>query len=264
VFTTLTAEHEALAEAPRNISLDAPTAPGYARLDDERPEPDLGLIPLNAATIALADEILALPSAATASKTAQLLWGPEMQLPAAMLDAIGSGIRLPLGALLRLPGPLAALIPSRLKLVTRWDDPASALRGARALASGRYRQLQTVFVGMTARRESRGTPSLVRYTYGTGGDRLWAESAQRILDRVVVLNREALGVLGPARPGAARLPGAVLDVLARALPPVAVPDFPRIAAATPSINGHAEDTVERYRSLFAEMLGLVSDPEASR
>jgi hypothetical protein len=255
VFTTLTTDQEAVAEPSQSHVIDAPTI-GYS--------PDLGLLPLNAATIALADEILALPSAAVASKAARLLWGPEMQLPASILAAVGTGTRLPLGALLGLPGPLAALIPARLKLLARWEDPATALRGARTLAASRYRQLQAVFVGMTAHRESTGTASLVRYTYGTGGDRLWAESARRILDRVVALNREALGVLGPKRPGAARLPGSVLDVLARALPPVAVPDFQRIAAAMPSDNAPGDDTVERYRSLFAEMLGLVSAPEVSR
>jgi hypothetical protein len=255
VFTTVTTDHEVIEEAPSSHVIDAPTT-GYS--------PDLGLLPLNAATIALADELLALPSAAVASKAAQLLWGPEMQLPAAFLDAVGTGARLPLGSLLALPGPLAALIPARLKLVARWEDPATALRGARTLGASRYRQLQAVFVGMTARRETSSVASLVRYTYGTGGDRLWAESARRILDRVVSLNREALGVVGPKRPGAARLPGSVLDVLARTLPPVAVPDFARIASAISSDHQHGDDTVERYRSLFAEMVGLVSAPEVAR
>jgi hypothetical protein len=225
---------------------------------------DPGLLPLNVATIALVDELLMLPSGVGAATAARLLWGPEMTLPDSLLDLVGHGVRLPLGSLLALPGPLAALVPSRLRLIGRWEDPATALRGARVLGTARYRQLQTAFVGITAQREPRRAPSLVRYTYGTAGQPwLWTESSRRISNAVFALNREALALLGPgAGAGARGLPDAVLGALAAALPPLAVPDFSRLAAAlsAPAAGG-GDETAERYRSLFAEMLGLMCDPE---
>ena len=112
-----------------------------------------------------------------------------------------------------------------------------------------------------------------------GGRRSCADGARRVLLRVVRLNRAALALLAavargecwtrldaggplPARPY--DLPGAALDVLAEALPPIVIPDFAGLAAGlTPAgFVFCGEESIDRYQSLFAEMLSLSGHPEA--
>ncbi|MBI1847305.1 MAG: hypothetical protein HY294_09805 [Candidatus Rokubacteria bacterium] len=237
--------------------------------------PDLGLVSLNAAVVALADEILRLPASSAADTAAALLWGAAVELPRGFLERVGTGARLPLPALLPAHDPLAVLLPERLRLSAGWRDQELAAKGARAAARVRYRELQAAFVASA--REPVGEPAsaLVRYTYATEGRHWpWADVATRVLDRVVDVNRAALRLLArvargasPVKVGVPRelllarhvdLPDAALDAAADALPPVAVPDFVRLARALGASDGHAreDESVARYRSLFAEILGL--------
>lgn len=234
---------------------------------------DTHVLALNYATLGIVDEILWLPSPAVAVTAVALLYGPLTELPARVLTQVGRGAPASVAPLLVEGTALATLLPSRLGLPGAWRAVAGDMREARALARQRYRELQTCF--MTAdRAPSDSIDSLVRHTYSTRGRWFWSESAKRILDRVVVLNRAALALLVARSRGQSpasfetlprlpdRLPDHVLDVLAEVLPPVVVPDFRRLAEClthvTPSLGG--EESIERYQSLFAEMLSLAGHP----
>jgi hypothetical protein len=231
------------------------------------------VLALNYATLGIVDEILWLPSAAVAATAVSLLYGSRTELPERVLAQVGRGVPASVAPLLVESTPLAILLPSRLGPPGAWRAVAGDMREARALARQRYRELQTFF--MTAgRAPSEGMDSLVRYTYSTRGRWFWSESAKRILDRVIVLNRAALALLVARSRGQSsasfemlptlpdRLPDHILDVLAEALPPIVVPDFRRLAEClihvTPSLDG--EESIERYQSLFAEMLSLAGHP----
>jgi len=226
------------------------------------------VLALNYATLGIVDEILWLPSPAVAITAVTLLYGPQTEMPERVLAQVGRGAPASVAPLLVGGTPLATWLPSRLGLPGTWRAVAGDMSEARALARQRYRELQTFF--MTAgRAPSEGIDSLVRYAYSARGRWFWSESAKRILDRMVVLNRAALALLVACSRGQSPasferlptlpdcLPDHVLDVLAEALPPVVVPDFQRLAEClthvTPFLDG--EESIERYRSLFAEMLG---------
>jgi hypothetical protein len=187
---------------------------------------------------------------------------------------------LPAASLLGSATPLSMLLPERLRCSGAWRDKAGGLKAAREVARQRYRELQGAFVSAPARVAPDAGEALLRYTYGTHGRHwAWAESARRILDRVTVLNRATLALLASAARGESSVrfdppsfglptrnfdaPGSVLDALAEALPPVAMPDWVRLVGALapdePALSG--EESIERYQSLFAEMLGLSTHPE---
>ncbi len=236
---------------------------------------------LNVATLALVDEVLRLPTSSAANVALTLLYGRDLMIPEAFLGLVGSPGRVRIDAALATGGSLATLVSSRLRASAAWRDEAQAAKAARALGRARYRQLQAAFVNSSDRVAPEATTSLVRYTYGTNGRHwLWTDVTHRLLDRVVALNRAALALLaGAARGGAAPvvdsadisllarqfdLPPAVLDMIAEALPPVALPDFARFAElGTPPRSLGEEESIERYQLLFAEMLGLTGHSEVS-
>jgi hypothetical protein len=241
--------------------------------------PDQHVAALNYAILALVDELLWLPSASVAAAAVRLLYGPGAALPSRLLAEAGTGAPPSLAARVASRALLGALLPARMGPASVWRAGAVGLREARALSRERYRELQSAFVSGTARTAA-DTASLVREVYGVGGRRSCADGARRVLRRVVRLNRATLALLAavargeswialdalgplPARPW--DLPGAALDVLAEALPPIAMPDFTDLAAGLPPeepVFGD-EESVQRYRSLFAEMLsraGLLEVP----
>jgi hypothetical protein len=129
-----------------------------------------------------------------------------------------------------------------------------------------------------ARTTLESSDSLIQYTYGLRGRWLRSEAARRLLDRVIVLNRAALLLLAAISTGASRVsggafaalsgrrfrvPARALDGLGEALPPIAVPDFARLAElvipVAPSLEG--DESIERYQLLFAEMLSLAGRSE---
>jgi hypothetical protein len=242
---------------------------------------DLGLVSLNAAVVVLADEILRLPTPVAAETAVALLWGPALELPSGFLAHVGIAARLPLATLLAAQDPLAVALPERLRLSAAWRDPAQAARGARAAARARYRELQAAFVASAHERLVEPDSALVRYTYATEGRHWpWADVTARLLDRVVDVNRAALrllaraargtsaATLGPAREVlAARhvdLPDLALDAAAVALAPVVVPDFIRFTRTLDALDagGPDDESIARYRSLFAEILDFGTCLEA--
>jgi hypothetical protein len=238
---------------------------------------DEHVLALNYATLGIVDEILWLPSAAVAATTVTLLYGAEIELPDRFLAQVGKGTPASVVPLLVRATPMAVLLPSRLGPAAAWRTVASDLGGARALARQRYRALQTSLM-TTSRVSSDGPDSLVRHTYGTRARWSWSEAARRVLARVVILNRAALALL-IARPQSltsvpwqnvfplpARLPDRALASLAEALPPLVIPDFQSFAECLtpmpPVLAG--EESIERYRSLFAEMLSFAGPPREAR
>jgi hypothetical protein len=183
------------------------------------------------------------------------------------------------GALLASGAALGMLLPSRLGRPGAWRPGPASLREARGVSRDRYRQLQSAFLSATSGRLARGAGSLVREMYAVPGRWPCAEGARRVLDRARRLNRAALALLAAAARGefdarrivprgalpvkAYDLPAATLDVLAAALPPIAVPDFAGLAARLLPREGAVpgEEWIDRYQSLFAEMLGLSSQAE---
>lgn len=232
--------------------------------------PDQHVAALNYAILALVDELLWLPSGDVAAAAIQLLYSPGVPLPERLLSAAGTGAPPSLAARVASRTLLGTLLPARFGSASVWRAGAAGVREGRALSRERYRELQSAFVAGAARAPA-GAASLVRDVYGVGGRRSCADGARRILRRVVHLNRAALALLAavargesvigldalgplPARPY--DLPGAALDALAEALPPIAMPDFADLGAGLtveePVFGG--EESIERYQSLFAEML----------
>lgn len=235
--------------------------------------PSAAVIAVNAAAVALADELLRLPSASSVETVVALLFGREGQVPPALLAHVNGGMHAPLGALLASPRPLAAPLAHRLRVAAGWRADAEAVRRARALARARYRDLQSAFLAIDHDRTPDPAAALVRYTFGCEGRQwAWEDAAARLLHRVTALNRAVLDLLGASArgeiavewpgPGIASgdfdLPERTLDLLAAALPPVAVPDWDRLVAALahdPILELHGEESVARYRALLAEILG---------
>jgi hypothetical protein len=239
---------------------------------------DPHVVALNYTIVALVDELLWLPSLAVATAAVHLLYGPDTSLPDALRSQAGKGAPLSVVSLLAAGTPLGTLLPTRLGSSGAWRAGTARLREARVISRDRYCQLQTAFVSGAARGMTATTGSLVRDVYGVGGRRSCADGARRVLLRVVRLNRAALALLAavargecwtrldargplPARPY--DLPGADLDVLAEALPPIVIPDFAGLAAGlTPAeFVFCGEESTDRYQSLFAEMLSLSGHPE---
>jgi hypothetical protein len=242
--------------------------------------PDLEILSLNVAIVGFVQELLSLPSPSAAVTAIEILYGPEASVPERFSAQVGTGAQLSIAALLGSPKPLATFIPARVGPAAAWRQGPGALKAARALARERYRRLQAAFLARATRGAPPAAEALVRYTYGAEGRQwLWADSAKRILDRVVVLNRVALALLAAGARGERMLrlaPGTspfrtrdfgvaddVLDVLAEALSPVAMPDWTTLAGelehADRALSG--EESSERYRSLFAELLGLAAYSE---
>jgi hypothetical protein len=228
---------------------------------------DEPVLALNYATLGIVDEILWLPSPAVASTAVTLLYGTATKLPEDLLAHVGRGVPASAASLVVDPRPLATLIPSRLATPTVWRARRGDVKEARGLARQRYRELQAWL--MTGGRVSCASAgSLMRHIYGTRGRWSWREAAHRILDRVVTLNRAALRLL-VARPRSLSrvplqhvsvLPERALGILAEVLAPVVVPDFSRFAQClsrvAPVLDG--EESIERYQSLFAELLSVAS------
>ena len=246
-----------------------------------RPPLSEHLLSFNVSAVTLVDELLRLPSPSAAVTALDLLYSRgDVVVPSAFLDRVGAGARVPLASLLSSPVPLATLLPGRLRPSSAWLEPTHALKSARALARERYRELQAALVGSGSRVAPEPLASLVRYTYGIDNRRwAWADVAKRLLDAVVGLNRSALGLLAAIARGEIDLdvgvpaagpkwtfdmPAGTLDVLAAVLPPAAVPDFSTFAQALERSQGWLErdEATVRYRSLFAEMLGLATHSEA--
>jgi hypothetical protein len=235
-------------------------------------------VTFNYAVLSLVDELLWLPSASAAATAVQLLYGPASPLPEALLSRVGHGAPLSLATLVAAPTLLGTLVPSRLGPSGAWREGAVSPRQARALARDRYRDLQLALISGTAPRMASALSSLVRDTYGLRDHWHWTDGAKRILDRVVNLNRAALLLLaaeerarsrgqleahGPLRTLRGDLSNDSLDLLARALPPVAIPDFATLAAILPpGASPLSDESIDRYQSLFAEMLSLTGHPEA--
>lgn len=223
------------------------------------------MIAVNAATVAFVDELLRLPSPAAAATVVDLLYDRKHPAPPAVLSHVNGGIHVPLPSLLSSPSPLSTPLCERLRLPGAWRADGQALKGARATARARYRQLQAAFVASVPAAPRDPAAALVRYTYGRSW--IWQDAASRILHRVAVLNRAVLDLLAAADPGEAPIGGllaqadlspAVLDLLAAALPAVAVPDWERFASALQGSRAalHGDEAVVRYQSLLAEILGL--------
>lgn len=244
-----------------------------------RPPISQYLLSFNVTAVALVDELLRLPSASAAGTAIELLYGREVVVPLPLLEMVGTGARVSLASMLPSPEPLATILVSRLKPSPAWQEPTYALRGARALARERYRELQAALISSSGRLAPQPLASLARYTYGIDGHQwLWADVAKRLLDAVVDLNRTALGLLASIARGETVLdvgiavagptwtydmPPGIKDVLAEVLPPAAVPDFPVFVSALETTQARLEcdDATTHYRSLFAEMLGLATDTE---
>ena len=238
------------------------------------------VVALNVAALGVADELLRLPSGSVARSAVDLLWGSCAPLPDEFLAHVGTAVQIPYTSLLASPELLAAILPSRLGPAGAWREGPNGLKSARALARSRYRDLQSAFVSGAPRAVPEAAEALVRYTYGTRGRPwTWDDSARRLIERIVSLNRAAFALLAAATRGESAVdvdvaplsaggrsfdvPEAVVDVLAVALPPVVAPDWKRLAAEmVPCPSPLAdEESIDRFRSLFAEMLGLSSQPE---
>jgi len=242
-------------------------------------QPSSCLLSFNIAAVSLVEEILRLPSAPAARTAIELLYGRDVVVPDQFLERVGHGARMPLATLLPSATPLARVLPARLHPSASWQDPAHALKHARALARERYRELQAALVASSSRLAPEPLSALVRYTYGIEERRwVWADVAKRLLDAVAALNRGALGVLAAIARGELALevgvpaagpkwsfdvPEPILDVLAEVLPPAAAPDFASFARALETTRApiKRDEATVRYRSLFAEMLGLASQVE---
>jgi hypothetical protein len=230
-------------------------------------------VALNYAVLGLVDELLWLPSAVVITTAVRLLYGREACVPEVLLRQAGRGAPPSLAALVATDVALGALLPSRLGPAAAWRAGTSSLKDARVVSRERYRQLQMAFVSTTAGNMAARAGSLVRDIYGVPGRWPCADSARRVLGRVARLNRAALGLLAaaargecgvrleargplPARPY--DLPGCALDVLAAALPPIVIPDFSRLAGGLEPGGAvlDGEESIDRYQSLFAEMLSL--------
>jgi hypothetical protein len=241
--------------------------------------PHASVVALNAAAVAFVDDLLRLPSSTAAATVVTLLYGVERQAPLEVLSHVNGGIHVPLAALLASPAPLAHPLPERLRVGSAWRGAGQALRGARAAARARYRELQAAFVASARGVAQEPAASLVRYTYGTDGRHwLWAETAARVLHRMTALNRAVLGVLAALARGERGvgpeivaepitmtdfdLPEDVLDLMAAALPPLAVPAWSRFATALHGSGAPmaGDEATARYQSLLAEILGLGSGP----
>ncbi len=230
------------------------------------------LVAVNAAVVAFVDELLRLPSAAAAATVVDLLYGRDREALPAVLSHVNGGIHIPLSDLLASRSPLAVVLPERLRVSAGWR--ADGMKGARAAARARYRELQAAFVTSVRRAASEPTAALLRYTYGSEGRHwLWTEAAARVLHRVAGLNRAVLDLLAAIARGevsaeavgidavAAKdfdLPDEVRELMAAALPAVAVPDWTRFAAALEGSDAvlSGDESVVRYQSLLAEILGL--------
>ena len=248
---------------------------------DREPEhpPESHVVTLNYAILGLVDELLWLPSAAVITTAVQLLYGRDMSLPDALLEQAGEGAPQSFAALVGADMPLGRLLPSRLGRAGAWRSWTSSLKAVRGVSRDRYRQLQIAFVSTTttsALPRTRG--SLVHDIYPVRGRWASADSARRVLGRVVRLNRAMLALLaaadrgecdgrlttrGPIPARSYDLPACVLDVLAEALPPIAMPDFPRLAEGLHHNEATfaGEESIDRYQSLFAEMLSLSAHVE---
>jgi hypothetical protein len=241
---------------------------------------EAGVVAVNAAVVAFVDELLRLPSRQSARTVVQLLYGGTFEALPAVLTHVNGGIHIPLASLLASRTPLATLLPQRLRVTSAWKAAGQEMKGARAAARSRYRELQTSFVAAARTAAPEPAASLVRYTYGAEGQRwVWADAAARVMHRIVGLNRAVLDVLAAgARAGRAcpipmdgevpsapdfDLPDPVLDLMAATLPPVAVPDWSRFAPALAGSQApmYGEESTIRYQSLLAEILGLQSHSE---
>jgi hypothetical protein len=238
------------------------------------------VVAVNAAGAAFVDELLRLPSPSAAATVVDLLYGRQHPAPTALLTHVNGGIHIPLAALLSSSTPLVVPLADRLRVSSAWRADGQALKGARAAARARYRELQTAFVSSATLAPREPAAALVRYTFGWDGRQwLWEETAARVLHRVASLNRAMLDLLAAASRGETPtdgllphatfsltefdLPETALDLMAAALPPVAVPDWSRFAAALEGSQAPLNDdeAVRRYRSLLAEILGLQSHQE---
>ncbi len=238
------------------------------------------LVALNAAVTALVEELLRLPSAAAAITVIDLLYGRDFHPSPAFLRRVGVSHGLPLAVLLGSRRPLARVLGSRLRPSATWRVASHALRTARAASRARYRELQTAFLALAPRTTPEPAACLARYTFGTlSRHGQWAETAGRVLDRVVTVNRALLELLADpeagrdaleaagADPAVARtfdLPPSVLALIAAAVPALAVPDFDAFADVLEEADGplDREESVTRYHSLFAEILGREDYAEA--
>ena len=233
---------------------------------------DPTLVAVNAAVVAFVDELLRLPSSAAAATVVDLLYGRDREAPPAVLSHVNGGIHIPLSGLLASRASLAQILPDRLRVSAAWR--ADGTKGARAAARARYRELQAAFVTSVRRAAPEPTAALVRYTYGSEGRHwLWTEAAARVLHRVAGLNRAVLDLLAAIARGEVSgeavgvdgvvaqdfdLPDTVRGLMAVALPAVAVPHWTRFAAALEGSDAAlaGEESVVRYQSLLAEILGL--------
>lgn len=241
------------------------------------------MVAVNAAVVAFVDELLRLPSRASAGVVVQLLYGSATPAPPAVLSHVNGGIHIPLTALLASPQPLAMLLANRLRVSSAWRAAGQELKGARAAARARYRELQSAFVASSQIADApEATAALVRYTYGVEGRQwLWAEAAVRVTHRVVALNRAVLGLLASLARGEVAvalpaegapidtrdfdLPEHVLDLMAASMPALAVPDWSRFASALDGSDAalYGEESIVRYQSLLAEILGRQGQSETT-
>jgi hypothetical protein len=240
---------------------------------------DERVVALNHAAVGVVDEILWLPSPGVAVTAVRLLYGPEAGLPEPLMDHVGRGAPPPFASLVGCARPLAHPLPSRLRFLVGWRERSNELKEVRSVARRRYRDLQTSFVASPAPAALDGLDALVQYTYGPRGRWLRGEAAARLLGRIAALNRAALSLLVAVAAGASRAPdgefvvaghrgrlaapGRIPAGLAEALPPIAVPDFARLAESLvpPEPAREADESIERYRLLFGEMLGLAAPSE---
>jgi hypothetical protein len=241
-----------------------------------------GVVAVNAAVVAFIDELLRMPSRAAAATVVDLLYGRAPDGVPALLTHVNGGIHICLEPLLTSARPLVVLLPQRLRVSSAWRKEDQAMKGARAAARARYRALQSAFVARARALAPEPSASLLRYTYGCEGRQWpWEDTAARVIHRVTTLNRAVLGLLaalarehGPVElpMAGARLaleefdlPPAALDLMAAALPPVAAPDWPRFAAALQDSRAvlGGDESVARYRSLMAEILGLATAPDGT-
>ncbi len=242
--------------------------------------PHACVVAVNAAAVAFVDELLRFPSPGAAATVVQLLYGPARPVTAEVLAHVNGGLHVPLAGLLASPAPLASLVRERLRVGGTWRATGQVLKGARAAARARYRELAAAFVASARPASHEPSASLVRYTYGTEGRHwLWTDAASRMLHRVVALNRAALGLLAAVAHGEAGLdeafleravnvrdfdlPDDVLDMMAAAMPPLAVPVWTRFAEALGDSRAPlaGDEATTRYQSLLAEILGLTTSPE---